>query len=173
MRARTEADLSIRAVTKEAGVTPQSFYLQFDNRDQLLYEVYALEYANLERALLEAVDRAGTPGERLLAVCRAYLDFAREQPGRYRGLAGVRGRAEHASWTGRALPGAPTFQVLQHAVAEAIGKRRPGADPVLPTALLWASLHGLVSLLADRPAFPWPPVDQMLTRMVQQVVAAG
>jgi hypothetical protein len=29
-------------------------------------------------------------------------------------------------------------------------------------ATLWAGLHGVVTLRADRPAFPWPSLDDMI-----------
>jgi hypothetical protein len=35
----------------------------------------------------------------------------------------------------------------------------------LAAATLWASLHGLVTLQVTRPAFPWPPLADMIARI--------
>lgn len=169
--AERESDVSIRAVTRAAGTAPQSFYLQFASLDDLLYEVYAIEFGVLREALADAAGAAADPAAALLAVCRAYCEYAAEQPGRYRLLTGVRGQ-EHDRWTAGGLPGWPAFAVLQETVAAALGAAGSDADPLLTTATLWASLHGIVTLRADRPAFPWPALDDMIAGLVAQVLGS-
>src|SRR5215831_10556603 len=74
--ASAESELTIRAVTRTAGVHPQAFYLHFDSLDQLLYAVYAAEFAELTKAL-EAAAVTAVPGEPALrAMCHAYARFA-------------------------------------------------------------------------------------------------
>src|ERR1700734_11360 len=70
--AEHESEVSIRAVTRAAGTAPQSFYLQFANLDELLYEVYALEFDSLRQALVQAAGGAASPAAALRAMCRAY-----------------------------------------------------------------------------------------------------
>src|SRR5881392_582343 len=74
MTAERESDLSIRAVTRTAGTAPQSFYLQFQSLDELLYAVYEIEYGQLCEAMAHAAGQAPDPAARLLAVCHAYCD---------------------------------------------------------------------------------------------------
>jgi AcrR family transcriptional regulator len=167
--AERESDVSIRAVTRAAGAAPQSFYLQFASLDELLYAVYGIEFEELRRVLAAAASHAGEPVARLRAVCDAYCRYAHEHPGRYRALTGVRGQP-HGEWQGRPLPGAATFALLRDAVAEALAARRCRADPFLAAATLWAALHGLVTLRLDRPAFPWPPLPDMIGRLVEQAL---
>ncbi|MGH7667389.1 MAG: TetR/AcrR family transcriptional regulator [Candidatus Dormibacteria bacterium] len=170
--AQSEAEVSIRAVTKAARVAPQSFYLQFASRDELLYAVYALEYGELARRLSEAGNNSD-PVAHLRAVCGAYLDFAAANPGGYRVLASVRGHASHPGWGGRPLPGHAAFELIQQAVTNALAKRRRHPDPFLVASALWASLHGLATLIADRPAFPWPPTEKLLELIVAQTVGTA
>jgi len=167
--AQNESDVSIRAVTREAGAAPQSFYLQFASLDELLYAVYALESEDVRQLLADAASQARDPQARLMAVCTAYCRFAQEQPGRYRALTGVRGQASHQGWDGRPLPGAPAFAVLLDTVTEALAAAGSSADPFLAASTLWASLHGLVSLRANRPAFPWPPLADMIASIAGQL----
>jgi AcrR family transcriptional regulator len=167
-----ESDLSIRAVTREAGAAPQSFYLQFASLDELLYAVYEIEYQGLRQAMAQAASAAEDPKDRLRAACLAYCRFAEEQPGRYRALTGVRGQKRHEGWDGRPLPGAPAFALLRDMVAAALASAGSTADPFLAASTLWASLHGLVTLRASRPAFPWPPADEMINSLTVQLLHA-
>jgi AcrR family transcriptional regulator len=167
-----ESDVSIRAVTREAGAAPQSFYLQFASLDELLYAVYEIEYEHLRQAMAAAAVKAGDPRARLRAVCQAYCRFATEQPGRYRVLTGVGGQPHHDGWQGRPLPGAPAFAVIHDTVAGALAAVGSPADPFQAAATLWASLHGLIMLRASRPSFPWPPMDDMITGLTEQTLHA-
>jgi AcrR family transcriptional regulator len=169
--AEREADVSIRAVTREAGAAPQSFYLQFASLDELLYAVYAVEYEDLRRAMARAANGARDPRVRLVAVCTAYCQYAQEQPRRYRALTGVRGQPHHQEWHGRPLPGAPAFAVLLDTVAQALTSAGSPADPFLAASTLWAALHGLVTLRASRPAFPWPPQADMIATIAGQALS--
>jgi AcrR family transcriptional regulator len=167
--ASSESDVSIRAVTRAAGAAPQSFYLQFASIDELLYEVYALEFDSLRQALVQAAEgasgqaaeAAGGQAAALRAMCRAYCDYAQAHPGRYRALTGVRGQL-HDNWQASQMPGMPAFVVLQDAVAAALAAAGRDTDAALAAATLWASLHGIVTLRASRPAFPWPALDDMI-----------
>ena len=170
--AAQESDVSIRAVTRAAGTAPQSFYLQFANLDELLHEVYTLEFGLLREAIVAAMDDAPGPVAALRALCRAYCDYAQQYPGRYRAMTGLRGRA-HDAWDPAQFPGMPTFAMAAGAVDAALAAAgRRVADPRAAAASLWAWLHGVVVLRADRPAFPWPPIDDMLDTMVAQFLAA-
>jgi AcrR family transcriptional regulator len=170
--AQRESDVSIRAVTRQAGASPQSFYLQFDSLDELLYAVYAIEFEELRKVLAEAVTQAQDPVAGLLGLCRAYCDYAQQHPGRYRALTGVRGQL-HPAWEGRRMPGASAFATLRDAVAAALQTEQHPGDPFVAAATLWASLHGIVTLRADRPAFAWPSLDDMIGSLVQQLLAAA
>jgi AcrR family transcriptional regulator len=167
-----ESEVSIRAVTRAAGAAPQSFYLQFSSLDELLYAVYEIEYEGLRQAMADAASQAGEPRARLRAVCQAYCRYAQEQPGRYRALTSVHGQAHHDGWKDRPLPGAPAFAVILDTVAAALSAAGSKAEPFPAAATLWASLHGLVTLRASRPAFPWPAVDDMIASLVEQVLHA-
>jgi hypothetical protein len=128
---------------------------------ELLYQVYAIEFDSLRQAIIHAAEGASDPAAALRATCRAYCDYAQAHPGRYRALTGVRGQL-HDNWDPVRLPGMPAFTALRDAVAAAVPAAGRDADPVLAAATLWAGLHGIVTLRADRPAFPWPSLDDMI-----------
>jgi hypothetical protein len=41
-----------------------------------------------------------------------------------------------------------------------------GHQADLTVVLLWATLHGLVTLRISRPSFPWPPLRQLIDHAV-------
>jgi hypothetical protein len=59
--------------------------------------------------------------------------------------------------------GARAFQHLVEAVQRCIdaGAFRP-VDPVLAATGVWASVHGITSLLISLPGFPWPDIDTLV-----------
>jgi AcrR family transcriptional regulator len=172
--ADAESELSIRGVARAAGVHPQAFYLHFDNLDALLYEVYAAEFSELTSALQQAGVGAEPGAAALRAMCQEYARFALSQPARYRLLMTVRGQ-HHADWRPDQLPGAPALRLLREALAAARpGRHHPsasqqqsrGQSPDQAVILLWATLHGLVTLRVSRPSFPWPPIGQLVDQAV-------
>ncbi|MDA8331196.1 MAG: TetR/AcrR family transcriptional regulator [Candidatus Dormibacteraeota bacterium] len=167
----SEGDVTLRAVTRLAGVAPQSFYLQFGTLEELLYEVYQLEYGELGRAMALAAESQPDARSRLLAACRSYCDFASAHPAPYRAMTAVRGKVGHRAWEGRPLPGAPTFELIRNLTSAALKDRNLGSDPHLVAATVWASLHGTVTLRSARPAFPWPPLDRMIEAIVDHALA--
>jgi hypothetical protein len=99
------------------------------------------------------------PAERLFAVCLTYIRFGVEQPERYLTLFERRrrlARTRKLSDDGNGLmypKGAEAFDLLVEAVAQSRdGTEESAAEDA---ALLWASLHGYVTLRASSPGFPW------------------
>ena len=69
-----EEALSLRAVARQAGVAPQSVYLHFADRRELMSAVYAARFGELSAELASAA--ADSPRARVTALARVYLDFA-------------------------------------------------------------------------------------------------
>lgn len=74
------ADLSLRAVAREVGMTPSAIYRYFESRQDLLDALALDAFASVSGALQEAVDaHAGTEWfERSVAVCHAYRTWCLE-----------------------------------------------------------------------------------------------
>ncbi|MFC9997084.1 TetR/AcrR family transcriptional regulator [Nocardia sp. NPDC127526] len=159
--------LSLRAVAREAGIAPQSLYLHFADRRELLTAVYAVRFAELHEVLTAAVEAEDGAAERLSALCRAYVDYGLGHPGHYRVLFGTAGMPGWEPSVER-MPGLTTFQLLADSVA-ACGSKDPGAT----AACVWAAMHGLIMLRQDRPSFPWPPLETLVRTMVDAHLAAA
>lgn len=170
-RAGDESAVTIRAVTREAGVAPQSFYLQFRSLGELLFALYAAGYERLEEALDAALastpDRR--PSARLAALCSGYLQFAVANRGLYRVLMGSTGTV-HPDWDPEHLPGQSTYARLRDAIAALRGAPVPEDRRLhVATSLLWAQLHGVASLMSARPTYPWPDRHELVAEIVATV----
>lgn len=159
--------LTLRAVSREAGIAAPSVYLQFENKDALLQAVVDAHFAQFQQAVMAAVATGHDPATRLLHGCRAYGRFAREHPGAYR----VIFETPLPTWSSlpiAELPGMPAFQILVDAVAACIdaGVATPGDHFAIATNI-WVALHGMATLRLNLPGFPWPDPDQQLIAILQ------
>ena len=163
-RATSRDAVTLRAIARETGVAAPSIYKHFTDRDAVIDAIVAATFQELDEACGEAY-RTTAPGpERVRAVSRAYVAYATANPDRYRVLF-ERSASNQSAAPGPYPTGLHTFQYLTESIAEADA----GGDPPFQQAeALWAALHGLVSLVASTPNFPWTPtaaiVDTILDR---------
>ncbi|VEG58295.1 transcriptional regulator [Mycolicibacterium aurum] len=157
-RTGSEDDVSLRAVAREVGVSAPSIYAHFADGKAIVDALVEQTFEQLTATLKEARDTA-QPSERLLAVCRAYVDFGLRQPERYLTLFERRRTLERTKELAADGPaffyanGAEAFRILADAVAESSGDRDGSAEE--DAALLWAALHGYTTLRTSMPRFPW------------------
>jgi AcrR family transcriptional regulator len=78
------AGLSLRAVAREAGVSPAAPYHHFKDKCELLDSVAKQGWMALGAAVAKARTEAHDPREALTAIGVAYVGFARENPALYR-----------------------------------------------------------------------------------------
>ena len=150
--------LSLRAVAREVGVTAPALYLHFADRRELVWAVLVHQYGELTAATSAATGRYPAPRDRLRAWCVAYCRFGLEQPGHYRAMF-ESWNAERVDLPLVELPGYALFQSLLTAI-NACGTRADDIDEL--GTLIWAGLHGLVSLRINKPSFPWPPIEHLV-----------
>src|SRR3954464_5161971 len=77
------AGLTLRAVAREAGVSHAAPTHHFGDLTGLLSELAAVGFRDFDAAMQAAHATGTTPAERALARARAYLAYARSQPGMY------------------------------------------------------------------------------------------
>lgn len=150
------AGVSLRAVAKCAGVTAPAIYRHFDGKEDLLWSVCQRGHEIFASYLARAL-KAKTPRARLVASGQAYLDFALEHRPYY--MVMFVAPVEHLGFEileRKSLDaGGTTFQMLVDRVRECMdeGVIAPG-DPVADAVIIWAHVHGLVSLYARVPEGP-------------------
>jgi AcrR family transcriptional regulator len=76
--------VSLNAIARAMGMSPAALYRYFASRDALLAELVVEAYGSLADAVQQAADGAPGDGEvRLVAVARAYRDWALAHPNSY------------------------------------------------------------------------------------------
>ncbi|MGW7451198.1 TetR/AcrR family transcriptional regulator [Streptomyces sp. NPDC054787] len=117
-------------------------YSHFRGKREIIGAV-ALEGAvELAAAVRAAASRADGPRERVLALARAYLGFAEDNPAVYDALFQLDGGLAYAQ-EDTPEPLKDAFAALLESLTEVAGD---GVQPGLFTEAFWAALHGLATL---------------------------
>ncbi len=144
-RALLESDgpqaLSLRAVARDAGVSPAAPYHHFRDKNELLDAVADQGFIDLATALEEAGENADDP---LAALGCAYVAFAGRYPALYRVMSGS--LRQDAAPTGEPSAGwSQVMAAIRRGVAQA-GGEGPAIDASALAVL--AVLHGLSDMSA-------------------------
>lgn len=143
---RGTAGFTLADAAKLAGVSPAAPYRHFRDRDALLAEVAREGFGLFAGRLNAARRRTGDPLEALMAMGRAYLAFAREEPGLYAAMFNQNAPLNEAGQ----VEAARAFAELLAGIAAVLAREAPPGGPPLdprPLALqVWALSHGVASL---------------------------
>jgi AcrR family transcriptional regulator len=160
------AEVSIRGVTRRAGVSPTAFYLHFESRGELLRACVERIFADFRKRTRAAASGGGDPEARLVNAGVAYIEFAREQPERYGLIFG-------SNWEEEGVKGGPedtidvaaaAFTDLVELVAAHSGSEdERSADPETLALGIWSGMHGFVSLCNGRPGMAAPTAEEFAT----------
>ncbi len=159
--------VTIRKIAGLIEYSPPVIYEYFDSKDEILYELMRLGYAQQLEAVESAGRAASGPEEALLGMGRAWLDFAFRSPDLYQVMYGLGGVPFSTVETRR--EGEKIGDAVGKVVAEILRKNGRDTDDVGgKVALLWATLHGLVSLaMVGR----LPGGQQEARRLVEQLAS--
>jgi AcrR family transcriptional regulator len=158
-RAGGPAAVVLRAVSRQAGVSHNAAYRHFADQEDLLAAVGEVCMTRLGELMIERTASVRTRGAvprawaRLEAIGRAYIEFARTEPGWFRtAFAGATPHGAPDASVPPEGPGTSPYLLLNARLDElvAVGaippERRPGAE-----LAAWSAVHGLSSLMLDGP----------------------
>jgi AcrR family transcriptional regulator len=166
------AGLSMRNLAAKVGYSATAIYSYFTDKNAVLRALLDADCAALCRAMDDAAAEPD-PVERVRKMGRAYVEFGLRNPGHYRVLMmteAVPGVMDDNPRHGD--PAQDAYALLRQAVADCIraGRLRPEfTDTDQLTQLIWAGVHGIVSLylnLGREPWFNWRPVEETAHRLI-------
>jgi hypothetical protein len=73
-------------------------------------------------------------------------------------------------WQCERIVTSSAFGHLVEDVTAAIAAGRLEGDAMLVAAGMWASMHGITSLLISKPSFPWPDLDALIEQVTRAAV---
>ncbi|MGW7822098.1 TetR/AcrR family transcriptional regulator [Streptomyces puniciscabiei] len=139
-------------------------YSHFRGKREIIGAVALEGAAEMAVALRAATSAEDDPRARVVALARAYLDFAARNPAVYDALFQLDGGLAYAQ-EDTPEPLKDAFAALVESLGEVAGD---GVDPGLFTEVFWASLHGLATLTrAGRllPEYAEPRVELLVDRL--------
>ncbi len=135
--------LTVRRVADTVSASTKMIYTHFGGKDGLLDALYLHSFAGLTRSF-QAQNRESNPVLRLDKMVIAYRAFALSEPALYNVMFGDLGRAWEAPLESRRKAWT-SFDTLRNAVRLCVAAAR-AAETGRITYLLWAAMHGVVSL---------------------------
>jgi AcrR family transcriptional regulator len=146
-------NFSMRKLAEEIEYSPGSVYLHFKNKEELFECLVEESFARLLRTLAGLQNGRGgqDPVDELKKGMWAYVEFGLCNPSDYRFVFMLKPPVDKRPYK---VHGA--FEVLRNMVSRCIEEKRfRSVDAETTAQALWSCVHGITSLLIQRPAFPW------------------
>lgn len=142
--------VTMRDIADRIGYTATALYYHFPDKASLLHELCQRDFLSLQ-SFFQRLARVPDPVERLRQAGLAYVRFGLEHPQHYQFMfmTPYPEPAPHEVDIAQGDPSQDSYAFLRQAVEEAIrdGRFRPQYhDADRAAQMLWAAMHGLVSL---------------------------
>ena len=159
---------SMRRLATKIEYSPGSIYLHFKNKEELFETLVEESFERLLQALnkIKNGHAEDDPVEALKKGFRAYVDFGLRNPNDYRFAFLLRRPVVKRPYRVH-----PAFDAMRYMVGRCVNEKRFRAVDVESTSqALWAAIHGITSLLIQRPAFPWVGRKQVIEQVIGNAV---
>jgi len=159
---------SMRKLAEKIEYSPGSVYLHFKDKEELFECLVNESFARLLETLSALRNRKEMqdPVEELKKGMRAYVEFGLRNPNDYRFAFMLRPPMEKHPYK---VHGA--FESLRYIVGRCVEEKRfRGVDVETTSQAIWASVHGITSLLIQSPAFPWVPKKKLVAQIINTAV---
>lgn len=133
--------VTTRRLSAEIEYSQPVLYKHFAGMEELADAVAVDGFGELAEATRRAREGAEKPAEKVVGMAQAYLDFARDNPAVYDAMFARSTRLRFAS---EDTPPQLTAAFTQ--LRDAVDAMEDGQDADTLTEVLWAALHGLVTL---------------------------
>ena len=160
--------ISLRGLAAEAGCSRTTPYRYFKNKADILAAVRQSEFQRMADATERAAQSERDPNKKLVALARAYLQFAMERPDAYRVMYEVNQKDEQL-YPELVEQIKRTQQPMVSTVGEAIEAGSIHGDPINIVHVFWAGLHGLISLYLSGKLHMGRDIEELIEVMVRSL----
>lgn len=145
---------TIRRIAEEVGVSSTALYVHFRDKAEMLFEICECAIARMSDANLAILAQPIDPGQRVRLMLEAYLDFALGNPSTYWLVFNRAPGQGPGAETAQAL-GRQNYERFESVFGELAATGRLKVAPDVAAQAMWASVHGLASLLTTKANFGW------------------
>jgi AcrR family transcriptional regulator len=163
--------VSMRGVGARVGLTASALYAYFPSKIDLLRALWWDALDELHVRMKALSQGAPDPITAIRELAMAYVDFALEDPARFRTLF-MAERGELAAELRTAGVIHEAYHLFRQRVAEATGQGQLRLDdPDLGAQMLWAAVHGTLTLPLSSVSFPFRPPPLLAARLLDALLA--
>jgi AcrR family transcriptional regulator len=159
---------SMRKLAAAAGCAVGTIYLRFKSKDELFQRLVEERFEGLCRALRGLGERHqnGDPVVLLKKAMYTYVEFGLRHPNDY----GFAFLVRYSS-PGQPCRVHPAFEMIRFMVGRCVQEgcfREVDVETVAQA--LWAAIHGITSLLIQKPNFPWAGRAKVIEQVIHNAV---
>ena len=167
--------VTMRRIAERIEYSPTAIYFHFRDKESLLKELCENDFASLAQQF-NALQKVADPIEKLRAVGLAYFRFGLEHPNHYRLMFMTPHPPVESQVLHKGNPEEDAYAFLKSIVEQAIAEKRfkrEYHDADLISQVMWAGVHGVVSLhiaKANEPWIEWHAIEKRAKLMVDVLV---
>jgi AcrR family transcriptional regulator len=163
--------LTMRRLAARIEYSPTTIYLYFRDKNELLQAVCDETFSQLEEKLQRLSKTAGSPLGYLREGLRTYIDFGLTHPNQY-AVTFMSPSPDLDSGSFERSAGSRAFDALRQAVRVCVEHGDIHTPDVDATAqALWASVHGVTSLVITMKGFPFVPRASLVDHLIDALMA--
>ena len=139
--------LSLRALAREANVSPTAPFRHFANKHALFAALATEGFLRLRDRVRVVAQTPSMVDERLLAAAMTYIEFADENPVVYQLMFGsILGDFSEFEGLGAAAAASNAYAELDKLLVEVVEVKQLPYDELVLGGLIWSAIHGFASL---------------------------
>jgi len=163
--------ISLRGLAADLSCSRTTPYRYFKNKADILAALRQREFGRIADTLETALAQEPDTSKQLEALCRAYLHFAIQHPDSYRVMYTV-AQANSAQYRELEAEIARSGEPIRHVVQASVTAGTMLGDPENICYVLWAGLHGLISLHLAHLLGNKRQIEELAAVMVRSLVRA-
>ena len=163
---------TIRKIADEVGLSSTALYMHFADKGEILLQICRDTFDMLLASVRELAALDAPPEVRLRRMIEAYIDFGFAQPNAYRLIYLTRPlEARDGAQSAAQELGGELFGAFEEVVRETVEAGRMSGDASTTAQAIWASGHGVVSLMITKPYFPWAERERLIGVLLDALFA--
>ena len=162
--------VTMRRIAEAIEYSPTTIYHHFEDKDDVVQSLCEEDFNRL-LSFLQQQPAPSSAVEFVRQLGRAYARFAVEYPNHYRFMFMAPDKMQIKE--GQCGPGEAAFDVVRAAAARALESGEfEGRDADTVAQVLWACLHGVVTLLIAIPPEGWPagPAPDLVDQVIENTI---